>query len=186
MCGNLLPKITQWCCAHPARPRTYKTYQFELLFIKKNRSKGKGKAHLRTGHEGPQGKYRYSSTVSLTSALDGLGGQRHAPSALPPGKTQYPLYRRLGGPQGRSGRVRNISPPPGFDPRTVQPVASRYTDWAIPTHKKNLSTTYDKAVVNFMCLTEGLLVWSRDTSDRSLTKGRAIGAVARAPTYKGR
>jgi hypothetical protein len=24
--------------------------------------------------------------------------------------------------------------PPGFDPRTVQPVASRYTDWAIPAH----------------------------------------------------
>jgi hypothetical protein len=34
--------------------------------------------------------------------------------------------------QGRSGLVRNISPPPGLDPRTVQPVASRYTDWAIP------------------------------------------------------
>jgi hypothetical protein len=32
------------------------------------------------------------------------------------------------GPQGRSGQVRKISPPPGFDPRTVQPVASRYTD----------------------------------------------------------
>jgi hypothetical protein len=28
----------------------------------------------------------------------GVGGQRHAPVALPPGKTQYPLYRRLGGP----------------------------------------------------------------------------------------
>jgi len=50
--------------------------------------------------------------------------------SLPPGKTRYPLYRRLGGPQGRSGQVRKISPPPGFDPRTVQPVASRYTDWA--------------------------------------------------------
>jgi hypothetical protein len=25
--------------------------------------------------------------------------------------------------------------PPEFDPRTVQPVASRYTDWAIPAHK---------------------------------------------------
>ena len=62
----------------------------------------------------------------------GGGGQHHAPAALPPGKTRYPLYRRLGGPQGRSGRVRKISPPPGFDPRTVQPVASRYTDWAIP------------------------------------------------------
>ena len=23
--------------------------------------------------------------------------QRHAPAALPPGKTRYPLYRRLGG-----------------------------------------------------------------------------------------
>jgi hypothetical protein len=42
---------------------------------------------------------------------------------LPPGKTGYPLYRRLGGPQGQSGQVRKISPPPVFDPRTVQPVA---------------------------------------------------------------
>jgi hypothetical protein len=24
------------------------------------------------------------------------------------------LYRRLGGPQGRPGRVRKIAPPPGF------------------------------------------------------------------------
>jgi hypothetical protein len=40
-----------------------------------------------------------------------------------------------------------------------------------------------------MCLNpvaEGLLVWNRDTSDRSLTKARAIRAVAHAPTYKGR
>jgi hypothetical protein len=60
------------------------------------------------------------------------GGQRHSPAASPPEMTRYPLYRRLGGPQGRSGRVRKILLPPGFDPRTVQPVASRYTDWAIP------------------------------------------------------
>ena len=26
-------------------------------------------------------------------------------------------------------------PPPGFDLRTVQPVESRYTDWAIAAHK---------------------------------------------------
>ena len=62
----------------------------------------------------------------------GVGGQRHAPAALPPGKSRYPLYRRMGESQGRSVRVRKISPPPGFDPRTVQSVASRYTDWAIP------------------------------------------------------
>ena len=58
----------------------------------------------------------------------GVGGQRHVPAALPPGKTRYPLYRRLGGPQSRSGRVREILPPLGFDPPAVQPVASRYTD----------------------------------------------------------
>ena len=30
-------------------------------------------------------------------------------------------------------------PPPGFDLRTVQPVASRYTDWAIPAHGYHIS-----------------------------------------------
>jgi hypothetical protein len=64
----------------------------------------------------------------------GVGSQRHAQVALPPGMTRYPLYRRLGRPQGRSGRVPKISPPPEFDPRTAQPVASRYTDDAIPAH----------------------------------------------------
>ena len=58
----------------------------------------------------------------------GVGGQRHAPANLPPGKTHYPLYRRLGGPQSRSGKVRKISHSSGFDPRNAQPVASRYTD----------------------------------------------------------
>jgi hypothetical protein len=37
-----------------------------------------------------------------------VGGQRHAQAALPPVKTRYPLYRRLGRPQGRSGRVWKI------------------------------------------------------------------------------
>jgi hypothetical protein len=39
-----------------------------------------------------------------------MSDQRQAPAALPPGKTRYPLCRRLGGPQGRSGRVRKIFP----------------------------------------------------------------------------
>jgi hypothetical protein len=64
----------------------------------------------------------------------GVGGQRHLPAALPPEMTQYPSYRRISGPQGRSGRVRKIASPLTFDPRTVQPVASRYTDYAIPAH----------------------------------------------------
>jgi len=68
----------------------------------------------------------FSSTYSLTSAQDVVGGQRHPPAALPPGKTRYPLYRGLGGSQGRPGKMRKI-PPLGFDPRTVQPVPNRYT-----------------------------------------------------------
>jgi hypothetical protein len=56
---------------------------------------GKSKIHPITNHEGPEVEYRYRSTLSLTSALDWVGGQRHAPAALPPGKTRYPLHRRL-------------------------------------------------------------------------------------------
>ena len=46
---------------------------------------------------------------------------------LSPGKTRYPLYRRRGGLQGRSGLVENlVSIGIGF--RTFQPVVSCYTD----------------------------------------------------------
>ena len=69
------------------------------------------------------------------------GSASHHGRSLPPGKTRYPLYRRLGGPQGRSGQVRKISPPPGFDPRTVQPKTSRYTDSAIPANERLLSNS---------------------------------------------
>ena len=56
------------------------------------------------------------------------------PGRFTPGKeTRYPLYRRLGGSTwaglNRCGKSR---PPPWFDHRTVQPVANRYTDLAIP------------------------------------------------------
>jgi hypothetical protein len=46
-----------------------------------------------------------------------------------PGKTRYPFYRRLGGSQGRSGRAENLVPT-GIRSRDIQPVVSRYTDWA--------------------------------------------------------
>jgi hypothetical protein len=31
-----------------------------------------GNVHTRTGHESPKGEKRYSSTLSLTSAIDGV------------------------------------------------------------------------------------------------------------------
>jgi len=60
----------------------------------------------------------------------GEGWASRSGRSLPLEMTRYSLYRMLGGTLGRSGEVRKISPPPGFDPRTVQPVASRYTDSA--------------------------------------------------------
>jgi hypothetical protein len=50
--------------------------------------------------------WRYSSTQSLTSTLDGAEWSASCPAALHPRKppTRYPLDRRLGGPQSRSGR----------------------------------------------------------------------------------
>jgi hypothetical protein len=44
-----------------------------------------------------------------------------------PGKGPEPIVQKVGWAPGPAWRVRNISPPPGFDPGTVQPVASRYT-----------------------------------------------------------
>jgi hypothetical protein len=105
----------------------------ELAIGSRQRSQTVYKAHPRTGHEGPEREWRYNSTLSLTSSLDGGVWSTPRPGRFTPGKeTRYPLYRRLGRPQGRSGRVRKISPQTRFDPRTVQSVASRYTDWAIP------------------------------------------------------
>jgi hypothetical protein len=51
----------------------------------------------------------------------------------------YPLDKRLGELQNQSGRCgeENILPPtwiPNSDPSAAQPVASRYTDYAIPAY----------------------------------------------------
>ena len=63
----------------------------------------------------------------------GVGGQRHAPAALPPGKTI--VKEAEWGPVPVWTGAENLAPPsPGFDPRTVQSIACRYADWAIPAH----------------------------------------------------
>ena len=66
----------------------------------------------------------------MTAALErGKWSAARPGHTLPPGKTRYPFYRRLGGPQGRSGRAENLVPT-GIRSRTVQPIVSCYTDWA--------------------------------------------------------
>ena len=56
-----------------------------LFTVRSPERKVIGKAHPRTGNEGPEQEYRYCSTLSLTSAIEGMGGQRHDHVALPPG-----------------------------------------------------------------------------------------------------
>ena len=93
---------------------------------------------------------RYSSTLSLTSALDGCGWLRLRPAALPPRITRYRFYRKVGGPRGRSERVQNISSSPAFDTRTVQSVGSRCTDVTFPAHDVDifLNKIHWRAAVN--------------------------------------
>jgi hypothetical protein len=67
----------------------------------------------------------------MTSALEGgeWSAARHGRN-LPPRKDRVPILQEAGwapGPVGTS--VENLDPT-GFNPRTVQPGASRYTDWA--------------------------------------------------------
>jgi hypothetical protein len=46
----------------------------------------KYKVHPRTGHEGPEGLQMHSSTLSLTSALDGGGWSMPGPGSFAPEK----------------------------------------------------------------------------------------------------
>jgi hypothetical protein len=57
------------------------SFLHEICKIKDN-----SKVCPRTEHEDLEGMYRYSSTISLPLALDGVVGQRHASAALSPGK----------------------------------------------------------------------------------------------------
>ena len=50
----------------------------------------KVKVHPKTGHEGQEKAYMFSSTLYLTPSLDGVGGQCHAPAALPPERPGTP------------------------------------------------------------------------------------------------
>ena len=64
----------------------------------------------------------------------GVGGQRHAPAAFSSGKDPVPIVQEAGWAPGPVWTGAANLAPSEFDPRTVQTVASRYTDYAIQTH----------------------------------------------------
>ena len=72
----------------PGRIIPTRLCRFTAIAVRTSNRKGKdkGKVYPRIDHKVPKGVYRYFSTLSLTLALDGVFGQRHAPAALPQGK----------------------------------------------------------------------------------------------------
>ena len=116
---------------------TFRTKQQSLLFIVvclcTLSGKNRVKFHPKTGHEGPGG------------VLDGVAVQRHtlATSHL----EKQPGASFTGGwvgPKAGLGACGKSRFPPGFDPRTVEPVARRY----IVRYKKNTNILYIVAVIN--------------------------------------
>ena len=78
----------------------------------------------------PRGWVEAELYSSMTMAIEGGEWSAARPGCtLPLGKTRYPFYRRLGGAQGWSGHAENLVLT-GIRSRTIQPVVSRYTDWA--------------------------------------------------------
>jgi hypothetical protein len=78
--------------------------------------KGKGSRNRPKGPEGGRG------IALLFLDLDTRGGWVIITTPWPVYPWETPgthCTERLGGPRGRSGRVRKISPPPEFDPRTA-------------------------------------------------------------------
>ena len=65
----------------------------------------------RTAHRGSRG---IALPLHDHGTRRGEGSASRPGRSLPPGKTRYPWYIRLGGPQGRSGQMRKISPSTGI------------------------------------------------------------------------
>ena len=98
---------------------------------------------------------------SMTAALEGGEWTATRPSwTLPPGKTQYPLYRRLGGPQGRSGQVRKISP-------SLVSISGPSSPWpvAIPTELPGPMRRDYCTLIYTLLITLLVSAWAADSYD---------------------
>ena len=89
----------------------------------------------------------------------------------------YPLYRRVGRNAGPDECVKICPPPPQpeFDPWTVQPATSCYTDYAIPAHSRavntlNNATTSKKSSRWFYCVTNNGVYGGMNFKDTTFRK----------------
>ena len=122
--------------------------------------KVKVKFSLEQATKTQKGEQSYSST--LPSSLDGRGWSTPSPGRFNLGKDTVPFVWEAGWAQGRSGRVRKTSPPPGFDPWNVQPISSRYTDWAIPAPLRGMLQVVFYFIPNILRISKSRSLGMRD------------------------
>lgn len=83
--------------------------------------------------ESTKGEYKYSSTLSLTSSLEGSGWLTPCFGRFTPVNDPVPiLYEAESAPGPVWTGTENHTPV--FDSFAVQPVANRYSDYTLPAH----------------------------------------------------
>jgi hypothetical protein len=77
-------------------------------------------------------------------------GQHHTPAALYPRENPVPIVQEAGWAPGPVWTGAENLAPPEFDPRTIQTVAIRYTDYATrPTVDTFTNTSFLHSVISF-------------------------------------
>jgi hypothetical protein len=87
---------------------------------------GKGKVHPRTGQEGPEGGVEVELYPFFNLGARWGGRSTPRPARFNPGKDPVTIVLQTGWAPGPVWTGEE-NPPTGYDPRTVQPVASHYT-----------------------------------------------------------
>ena len=106
------------------------------LFLLRRFKKGKVKCtfvqtlRLCTGCTAHRGSRGIALLFHDHGTRRGEGSASRPGRSLPPGKTRTHCAGGWVGPRAGLDRCGKISPPPGFDPWTVQPVTSRYSEYA--------------------------------------------------------
>jgi hypothetical protein len=95
----------------------------------------KGKIHPQNRHRGGA---EVQAGYSFFNLDDRRSGWTTLPALLPRKRADTHCTGSWVGPRAGLDGCGKSRPPLGSDPRNVQPVASRYTDWAIPAHIGNI------------------------------------------------
>ena len=118
---------------------------------------------------------RSIAVLSLISALEGVFGQTHAPPTLPAVKRPGTIPC-TGSWVGRSDGVDGCGKfhsQAGFDPLTVKPVTSSYTDWANSAHHHLFVQFLNNFIFHSGC-SWSLLNWNRPLFPRFPLFGATI------------